>query len=91
VVSQVLWIGLLAGRLGDHTTAIKLTTTACRQYDSDGFRLDNEDRRYLARLEGDARAALGDANYNATRDGPEMAFQDSIELALTLSADSRRG
>ena len=88
VTSQVLWIGLIAGRLGDYTTAIKLTAAACRQYESDGYGLDSEDRRYLTRLETDARAALGDTNYNAARDDTG-GFKDAIELALTLTAESQ--
>ena len=86
VTSQVLWIGLIAGGLGDYTTAIKLTAAARRQYESDGYGLDSEDRRYLTRLETDARNALGDTTYNTTRDGPELGFQDAIDLALTLTA-----
>jgi tetratricopeptide (TPR) repeat protein len=88
VDSLVLWIGLIAGRVGDYTTAIKLTTAACRQYEADGYGLDSEDRRYLTQLETDGRAALGDTNYNATRDDAELGFQDAIDLALTLSAES---
>ena len=89
VTSQVLWIGLIAGRLGDYTTAINLTTAACRQNESDGYGLDSEDRRYLSRLETDARAELGDTTYNATRDGADLGFQDAIDLALTLTAESK--
>ena len=89
VTSEVLWIGLIAGRLGDYATAIKLTTAARRQHEADGYGLDSEDRRYLAQLETDARAALGDTTYNDIRNGPELTFQDSIELALTLSPNSR--
>jgi predicted ATPase len=89
VDSLVLWIGLIAGRLGEYATAIKLTTAACRQYESDGYGLDSEDRRYLTQLETDARSALGDAKYNAAHNDPGMTFQDSIELALTVTVESQ--
>lgn len=84
----VLLVGLVVGGLGHHATAVKLTAAALSAYDVEGFQLDYEDRRYMARLEADSRAALGDDGYVAAVDqGQTMELQTAIALAIDLQAD----
>jgi predicted ATPase/class 3 adenylate cyclase len=82
-MGEVFAIGLICGGLGDHPTAMKLVTAALRAYESEGFKTDSEDDRNLARLEADARQALGSDAYEAAlRAGEALTIEQAAELAL---------
>jgi hypothetical protein len=84
---SVLTIAVTIGRLGDYPTAITLGTAARTRWESDGYKPDHEDSRWLAELESNARAALGAEAYErAVSEGQHMQLDDAIELSLGVRA-----
>jgi predicted ATPase/class 3 adenylate cyclase len=82
-MGDVSTIGVICGGLGEHQTAVRLATAALTAYESEGFTTDDEEDRYLARLEFDARQALGTEAYEAAvRAGQALTMEQAAELAL---------
>jgi hypothetical protein len=78
-------VALAAGRLGEHLAAVQLSTVSRRAFGSEGLELDREDIQLLARLDADARTALGPDGYEAAvRAGAALTVEDAAELALSF-------
>ncbi|MGH3136084.1 MAG: ATP-binding protein [Gaiellaceae bacterium] len=89
VLLDIIAIGTVSGRLGDHVAAVRLASFARCQHELEGRSLDRDDVRSLGRIEAEGRAALGDAGYEAeARQGAAMTLDEAIEVALSLAPDS---
>ena len=70
---------------GDSVRGITLVTAAARFYGEHGVVLEPWSLPVLERFEHDARAALGDAGYDAAvRAGEALSRDDAIALALSV-------
>lgn len=77
-----------ASGLGSHRQALTLAAWVRRSFGEQGLELQVIDRRLLGQLGGDARAALGDAGYDAAvKQGETMTVDQAIELVLSLPTD----
>jgi tetratricopeptide (TPR) repeat protein len=76
---------VLASRLGQHATAIRLLVPCLDDLDRKGVPLQAYDAPRLDALWADARASLGHENLEAaTRSARAMSIGQALELALTL-------
>jgi hypothetical protein len=88
VSDPLFTIGISACGRGDPGSGISLVSTARRMYREDGVAEEVFTQTVLDRIEKSARAALGDAGYEAAaRSGEALSRDEAIALALSITPD----
>jgi predicted ATPase/tRNA A-37 threonylcarbamoyl transferase component Bud32 len=75
-------LGAIAASNGEMEKAARLWGAAQAIFESKGFKINITEQKFLARYEASARAAIGDAAYEAAhREGKQMHLKNALALA----------